>query len=645
MSAIIGIYYADNRSVEKKYLSEMTNSLAHRGRDRDGIWLDGSVGFGHCLLQTTPESLLEQLPLTSSGITITADARIDNREDLIIELKLAEPDSEITDSQLILAAYQTWGKACVAKFVGDFAIAIWDAERQRLFCARDRLGVKPFYYYHSDSITVLASEIKALFCHPEVPHQVNELRVEEFLTSELYDKKITIYQQILRLPPAHTLTVEAGKTAIECYWHLDYHSELKLESDAAYAARFCAIFTEAVRCRLRSAHPVGSMLSGGLDSSAITCVAREIVAQSEAELHTFSAVFEKVPESDESYYINSVVKQGGLNSHLIHGDRHSPLVDLERIIWHHDEPQFAANLYINWKTYELANQLGVRVVLDGFDGDSAVSHGFGYMRELARAGRWRSLIGELRGYCSNFGAAFLPTLWAYYHQYAVKPTMEKFRLSRFIYWRCATLTAKFKRQLFRSSRGLSSLSIINPTLLKQTNYRQHIQELAARSFIPTHNEREEHFNAINLGSIPSTLELLDKTAAAHGVELRYPFWDSRLVEFCLSLPADQKMRHGLTRMIMRRGLSDFFPPEIRDRGGKGNLSQAFDYGLKTYSREKLAEIFAEDIDRTSKYTNLDLVRAAYQNYLEDKELNAIEPMTIWKSINLALWLKLNDRDR
>ena len=639
MSAIIGIHYADDRSVEEDYLSEMVDILAHRGTDGEGIWQDGSVGFGHRLLFTTPESLQEKLPLTSSETTITADARIDNRQELIAQLKPNSSSSD-TDSQLILAAYEKWGKDCVKKLIGDFAFAIWDARDRRLFCARDRLGVRPFYYYSDEKLFIFASEIKALFCHPKVPRRVNEIRVQEFLTSELYDKAVTIYRDIFRLPPAHTLTIEGGKTQIECYWHLDYEYELKLESDAEYAAKFREIFTEAVRCRLRSVYPVGSMLSGGLDSSSITCVARQILADSETELHTFSAVFDRVPESDESYYINSVVRDGGITSHLIHGDEVSPLVDIEKIIWHYDEPQFAANLYINWKTYELANKLGVRVVLDGFDGDSAVSHGSGYLRELAQAGYWRSLIWELYGFCKNFPASFLLTFWAYYHKYAVKPAMEKYRLSRFIYWRWVGLIKSLKRQLFNKSESLSSLSIINSNLLKRTSYRQHRQELVAKSFIPTQNEREEHFNAINIGSIPATLELLDKTAAAHGVELRYPFWDIRLVEFCLSLPADQKMRDGLTRMIMRRGMEGILPPEIQQRGGKGNLGIAFNYSVRTYETENLARRFQEQLNSVADYINLNYVKASFKNYLAHND-NSINPMTIWKSINLALWFKLN----
>ncbi|MEM6614682.1 MAG: lasso peptide isopeptide bond-forming cyclase [Cyanobacteria bacterium P01_C01_bin.72] len=641
MSAIAGIHYGDDQTVKREYIAAMVDLLAHRGSDAQGIWLDGAIALGNRLLWTTAESILEQLPgFGESGLVITADARIDNRTELIDQLGINSPESAITDSQIILSAYEQWGEACVDHLVGDFAFAIWDAARQQLFCARDHFGVKPFYYYHSGSNFVFASEIKALFCLPTVPRQLNEIRVGEFLTSEFYDKTATIYQQILRLPPAHSLIITAGKLKLQSYWQLDPQYELKLDSDAAYAARFRSIFLEAVSCRLRSAYPVGSMLSGGLDSSSITCVARHLLRAEQSELHTFSAVFDQVPESDESFYINSVLQGDKLQPHYVPGDRFSPMIDLEQIIWYQDEPQFAANLYLNWQAYQIAQAQGVRVILDGFDGDSSVSHGFGYMRELARGGHWRSLIPELQGYCRNFKTPFLPLFWAYFQEYALQPMMAKNKLTRYLYWRWRGVVDKIKLQLARNQPKLSSLALVNPDLLERSNFPEHRQKLAAQSFIATSNEREEHFNAINVGSIPTTLELLDRTAAPWDVELRYPFWDKRLVEFCLSLPANQKMRQGLTRRIMRRGLQGILPPEIEQRGDKGNLSAAFEFGLRTHEPDLARQISASPSKAIANYVNLDTFQTAYQRYIA-RDNSAVDTMTIWKTVNLALWFKIN----
>jgi len=227
----------------------------------------------------------------AGNLVLTADACIDNRDELIVTivtLGLADrPPAEIADSQLILAAYEKWGEYCPEKLLGDFAFAIWDERKQVLFCARDHFGVKPFCYHQSEQFFVFASEIKALLCLPGVPCQLNEARVADYLEVLFEDKAMTFYQHILRLPPGHSITVGREETRLRSYWSLDPERELRLGSDEEYA--------EAMRCRLRSAFPIGSMLSGGLDSSSITCVARKLLAQNGGRrLHTFSAIFESL---------------------------------------------------------------------------------------------------------------------------------------------------------------------------------------------------------------------------------------------------------------------------------------------------------------------------------------------------------------
>ncbi|MCX7596682.1 MAG: lasso peptide isopeptide bond-forming cyclase, partial [Fischerella sp.] len=281
MSGIMGIYHLDGCPVNRKYLEEMVAVLAHRGPDGTDIWVGGSVGFAHRLLWTTPESLLEKLPLVDQDehLAITSDVRIDNREELLNKLHVFTrlPD-KITDAQIILAAYQKWGEQCPEHLLGDFAFAIWDRRKQILFCARDHFGVKPFYYhYQPGKAFVFASEIKALFCFPQVPRRLNEVRIGDYLALMMEDKAITTYKDILRLPPAHSMVVSESGIQLWSYWSLDLHREIHLASNEAYAEEFRQIFTEAVRCRLRSAFPIVSHLSGGLDSSAVTCVARDIL--------------------------------------------------------------------------------------------------------------------------------------------------------------------------------------------------------------------------------------------------------------------------------------------------------------------------------------------------------------------------------
>ncbi|HET6568746.1 MAG TPA: lasso peptide isopeptide bond-forming cyclase, partial [Rhodothermales bacterium] len=401
MSGITGLLFLDGRPVEADTLSGMTAALAHRGPDGSGRWVQGSAGLGHHMLWSTPESLTEKLPYehAASGLVVTSDARIDNRDELLAQLGLdRRRERPIGDSEIIAAAYERWGEDCPDRLIGDFAFAIWDARRQGFFCARDCFGVKPIYYYHHRGhLFAFASEIKALLRLNEVPRRLNEARVADYLASVSDDKAATFYAGILRIPPAHCLWVDSEGLRIREYWRLDPSRELRLGSDEAYAETFREVFTEAVRCRVRSAFPVGSTVSGGLDSSSIACVASGMLNAPETPpFHTFSFVFDAVPESDERAYIEAALSVLSAEKHYVHPDRFGVFGDVERTLWHLDQPPFIRNLYL-WKAlYEDARKAGVRVLLDGEDGDTVISRGDATLYHIAMEGRWEEFERIIR---------------------------------------------------------------------------------------------------------------------------------------------------------------------------------------------------------------------------------------------------------
>ena len=625
MSGIFGIYYLDGQPVERENLVRMADALAHRGPDGADVWCSGPVGLGHRMLWTTPESLLEKLPLVNrtGELVITADARLDNRSELLAALDCKDcPSEKITDSQLILAAYEKWGEQCPEQLLGDFAFAIWDGRKQRLFGARDHFGVKPFYYYTSGRAFIFATEIKALLCLGSVPRQLNEVKVADYLIPLFEDKEITFYQDIFRLPPAHSLTVSGKELRLQPYWSLDPERELRLGSDQEYAEAFRELFTEAVGCRLRSAFPLGSLLSGGLDSSSVTCTARELLPQE--PLHSFSAVFDQVPQCDERPFIEAVLAQGAIEPHWVRADQLGPLTDLDRVLWHQDEAFYAPNLFIHWSLYRAAKSQGVRALLDGFDGDTVVSHGVAYLSELARAGKWLALAGSVRGFARNFNRSPGQLLWRYLWRYGLGPLVPQ-------------PLRRVGRKL-RSNRSARSPTLrLNPDLARRIALKERIQ--AANSSSPPQTARSEHYRRLSWGVIPFTLEVADRAAAAFSIEPRFPFFDKRLAEFCLALPPEQKMHRGWTRVVMRRALAGILPVEVQWRGGKSNLSHNFHRSLRLFERERLEQVIWSESALLEEYVDISVLRQTYQRFAAGEPLPDSDVLSIWKPVSLALWLR------
>jgi asparagine synthase (glutamine-hydrolysing) len=616
MSAIVGIYNRHLRSVDRSHLEAMVNRLAHRGNDGVGLWCEGSIGLGHRLLWTTPESLRERFPLVNEHLILTADARIDNREELISGLSLG--DHTLTDSQLILAAYCQWGDRCPEHLLGDFAFAIWDQQKQSLFCARDHFGVKPFYYYASSDCFAFATEIKGLLCLPEVPQELNETRIAEHLDAANAQVDRTFYEWIYRLPPAHCLTVQQSAMKMRRYWQLDVDRELRLESDAAYAEQFLEIFTEAVRCRLRSAFPIGSMLSGGLDSSSITCVARQILAVEGISLHTFSARYDQVARSDERRFQEPVLQQGNLTSHYLVADQRGPLTEVERMMWHQDEAIYPGNLYMIWGLYSIA-QSQVRVLLDGFDGDTTVSHGTEYLRELAQSGRWKILWNETKAFGQRFDLPWKKVFLQWVWRYGIKPKISWIRCHK----PASAITNLIGNSVYSDS--------INQQLAKQHPLNQ----------VPAFKtERENHHYLLNRSVMPYVLETMNQAAGAFSLEVRVPFFDKRLVEFCLALPPEQKLSQGWGRVVMRRAMAGILPESVQWRVDKSNLHHSFEQGLRTFETHHFASILADAPTVLRNAIDLKALGEMYDRFLAQTATEE-EVNLLWRTVTLGLWLRSN----
>ena len=622
MSSIAGVYLLDGSPVDPDRLKRMNDRLSHRGPDGSGLWCEGSVGLGHQMLWTTPESLHEKLPLEADGLVITADARVDNREELLPELGLRE---DVSDSEVILETYRKWGRNCVDRLLGDFAFVVWDKAKGELFCARDHMGVKPFYYYHEPGkIFAFATEIKALFAWG-VQKEINEVRIGDYLTSMLEDREITFYENILRLPAASLLTVNKEKMAKLKYWSLDPKREIKMGSDEEYERAFRGIFEEAVRCRLRSAFPIGSMLSGGMDSSSIVCMARELLPK-DRRLKTFSIIFDNINECDERIYINAVLEKGFLDSHFIHGDEIGPLNEIHRVLWHEDQPFYGPNLFLNWAVYKESREQKVRVLLDGIDGDSSVSHGIAYITELTGKGKFISALREIIGLSKRRNRS----AWKILKMKSISPFIpENLR--------------QVRNKLPADGGSSKNARLINSIFAKKINLAGRKKILQRGRSKPAMTEREGHLRSLVWGGQQYLLEITNAAYAAFSLEARYPFFDKRLMEFCLALPGDQKIRSGWTRWIMRSALKCILPEKIYLRGDKSDLSLNFSKGILKLNRDILDDLASNKIELIRMYVRASSLIEQYTLHL-DGHNDRDRTIDLFLSSILALWIELDGTD-
>ena len=668
MSGIVGIYYPNQQQVQPQNITKMIEAQAHRGPDGSQIWCEANIGLGHGMLWTTPESLTEQLPFTdnTSKLTITADARIDNRAELIPLLDLGGMENDkIADSAVILAAYQKWGEDCPDKLLGDFAFTIWDENKQQLFCARDHFGLKPFYYYYQPEVGfVMASEIKAIIALPQISVELNEIRIGDCLTRAMSDREITIYQNIRRLPPAHTLTIDSNnKLLLNRYWQLRIEPKIQLNSDREYAQKFREIFTEAVRCRLRSAYPVGSDLSGGLDSSSVTCVARDLLLKEESTLHTFSNIFDSVPETNEREYIEIVVSKGGVIPHFVHADKSGPLTEWSGFYDFREEPTIG-NCYFVWGLNRAVAEAKVRVVLDGFDGDSTVSHGVFRLMELARSQEWTKFLQEGTAFAQNFGYSSSKML-AIYGKYALKefakqgkwlaliggikhisPQIDTTPQKLLIDCALKPLIPKFVKQMWRkirhgksyTNKSIRGLALVNPEFAQRINLPERLKSIEPQENFSI-SEQEEHLAKLKSGCLLMAIEAMDIFTAAFSIERRCPFMDKRLIEYCLALPVEQKLDRGWSRMVLRRAMENILPSEIQWRGDKSTSTPAMIETLTKYDSELLDRTILSEIEQFRDYVRPELIIKLWEDSKAKGKFSVNLIDQLWPYLSLALWQK------
>ncbi|MBP1945484.1 asparagine synthase (glutamine-hydrolyzing) [Methanobacterium petrolearium] len=580
------------------------------------------MAFGHQMLHTTPESLHEELPFEDkeSGLVITADARIDNRKELAPTLGI-EDKEHVSDSYFILKAYEKWGDKCPEELLGDFAFVIWDKNSEKLFGALDHVGVKPLYYFLSKTYFFFSTEIKPFFDLSEIPHKLNQ-KALLFYLMDVYDNELTFYEDIYSFSPANSFSIDYNHNEIIKYWELNPNAQLVMDSEEDYIKTFRSIFSTSINCRLRSAYPIGFQLSGGLDSSSIVCMAKEIMNKKKNtsfdSINTFSYVFDEFTQCDERYYIKKVTDMDGIEPHFIVGDNISPFEQMRTILWYQEQPFITPFMTILWKLYKKMQRKDIRIVLSGSGGDAVISYGTNYLRDLAASFKWKKLINEINGYSNRVDLGFNKLfLWN-----VIFPLIPK----------------NLKNMLFLSEKK-SKTFILNKDMARQLNAKKLWEDFYLDPISEADTAKKYHYYLLTTENL-SPLRMLDKTISAFSIEPRYPFLDKRLIEFCYAIPTEMKFKFGWSRYILRIAMSGILPKEIQWRADKAILSPVLEKNLMLFEKSFLEEKILNNKE-LKEYIDLDSLNSIYQEY--SKGIASYESIRrIWGVSLFFWWFNGND---
>jgi asparagine synthase (glutamine-hydrolysing) len=591
-------------SVDSKLLEEMLDSIRHRGPDSEGTFFGDNVGLGIRRLAIVDVDHGNQ-PIHNEKKTlwIVYNGEIYNFQDIKNELvKLGHSFYTDTDTETLLHAYEEWNEECLKKINGMFAFAIWDTKKRRLFLARDRLGIKPLYYYSSSLKFLFASEIKALLVDRETPKVPNESAICQFLLTGFHYTEDTFFLGIKELLPGHYMTVDQSGQNLRSYWKITDNDSLINEdiTPKDMSLRFMELLSDAITVRIPSGLSVGSYLSGGLDSTSIVCLTEEIIRKKKlGNSQILISAFYNEASSDERPDIEKVSKLINKEVNNVYPSRVNQWSDIKTFVYHLDEPVTVLNYYAYWCLSRITTGLA-KITFSGQGPDEFLAghndHFLAYLRELWKKRRIGKMLSE------------------------IIPSISKYSLTSILRHLVKTLAL----------RGIRVEQLLNPEFIA-SNKRRFQKPDSLRSLLMLDVTKRR---------LPMHLRAGDRVSSAFSLESRYPYLDHRLIEFTLSLPNNQIILNGSTKYILRNAVKGLIPESTRRRKKMGTPVPIANW-LKDY-RKEIMEIFKSRKFIERGYFNHSAILAVYNRYCNGK-MNGFEEHfygdVIWRILNVELWLE------
>ncbi|MEP6774002.1 MAG: asparagine synthase (glutamine-hydrolyzing) [Chloroflexota bacterium] len=662
MCGIYGIWHRNGQAVDLLAVQRAITAMRHRGPDDEGYLLANTHEGSYILCagdDTSPElglphirdfagshfdlalafrrlSILDTSPaghqpmsLSGSGNWLVFNGEIYNYIELRAELAaLGHSFHTGSDTEVILAAYRQWGSECVRRFNGMWALSLWDAGRRRLLLSRDRMGVKPLYTVAGTEGTfAFSSEIKGLLAGGVVGFRPSAGAVSRYVAEGVmpsHKHGDTFFEGVQQLPGGYSALITPDERMAHPYWSLPHEQSVRdaqpPASEADEIAQYAGLFTDSVRLRLRADVPVGTCLSGGLDSSAIVAVAGRLMQTEHAvslerlgdHQQTFSAVYNTSGPWNERPYIDQVVGYTGAAANFVYPTEDRLWDDLARLVWHQDEPFQSTSIFAQWCVMGLARERAVTVLLDGQGADELLG---GYrpfavwLGQLLRAGRVSQALRESASIEEVTGLNPLPLLARGLAQQLPSAVLRRLRRSR------------MQRALHSS--GLSSdLGVEFAAAMAHTG-----DGYAGLRDLDTHLSR-----LLLEDSLPTLLRYEDRNSMAFSIEARVPFLDYRLIEHVFTSASHLRIKYGWTKWIQRQAVSTLLPHDIvwrRDKVGFETPEQQWFHAGKT----QLLAILQSDT-QAADYLDMSYVRREAPRLID-----AGDTAQVWRWLNLTLWLR------
>jgi asparagine synthase (glutamine-hydrolysing) len=569
MCGIAGII--GRRAVSSTAIQHMNTLQEHRGPDDQGIWLspDGKIGLGHRRLSIIDTSASGHQPMISGPQVITFNGEIYNYVEIGVKLKAEGVALETaSDTEVLLKAYQLWGEAVLNELNGMFAFAIYDADRNTLFCARDRFGEKPFLFHSTPDCFAFASEYRALLSLETIDTSYDEHRVLRFLyhpTRGLDDDIQTVFDDIKQLPPGHSLTLNTQSMdyQIKRYWDVTPNDAYTRMNEPDAQDHFRNLFKDAIKLRMRSDVPLGSCLSGGLDSSAIVCFAKELLGN-DSPYDVFTGRFPGT-EADEWPWAEQIIDHTNTTSHVTEPTAEEFGDELGKFMWHNELPVGSSSQYAQWCVFRLAKETGITVLLDGQGGDELLG-GYEQYFEKYLSSLSSNINIERAKIDERYPAGLLTD-----GQSIIQNLPQGLR--HFL----AGLTGKGSDFSFGLTR--SAAAKLHQNLPPAPEGAEEFHPLAGalyQEMLHTH--------------LPVLLRYGDRNSMAHSREVRLPFCDHRLAEFTFSLPPEYLMGGAETKRLLRGATKGLLPEKIRTRWNKQGFIPPQSEWFKTTLKDHVTDI-------------------------------------------------------